>query len=41
MAVVEEVWVMANYKETQLAKMRVGQAAMIHIDAIPDKDFRG
>jgi len=41
MSVVEEVWVVANYKETQLAKMRVGQAAMIHIDAIPDKDFRG
>jgi len=33
--------VVANYKETQLAKMRVGQAAMIHIDCDPDKDFRG
>jgi membrane fusion protein (multidrug efflux system) len=41
MSVVEDVWVVANYKETQLAKMRVGQAATIHIDAIPDKDFRG
>ncbi len=41
MAVVEDVWVVANYKETQLAKMRVGQTATIHIDAIPDKDFRG
>jgi membrane fusion protein (multidrug efflux system) len=41
MAVVEDVWVVANYKETQLAEMRVGQTATIHIDAIPDKDFRG
>jgi membrane fusion protein, multidrug efflux system len=41
MSVVEDVWVVANYKETQLAKMHVGQAATIHIDAIPDKDFRG
>lgn len=34
------VWVVANFKETQLAKMRVGQAALIHIDAY-DHDFRG
>jgi membrane fusion protein (multidrug efflux system) len=41
MSVVEDVWVVANYKETQLGKMRVGQVATIHIDAIPDKDFKG
>lgn len=41
MAVVEEVWVVANFKETQLAKMRVGQPATIKIDAIPGKTFRG
>jgi membrane fusion protein (multidrug efflux system) len=41
MAVVEDVWVVANYKETQLAKMRVGQSATINIDAIPGKTFRG
>ena len=41
MSVVEDVWVVANYKETQLAKMRVGQEVSVHIDAIPDKDFRG
>jgi len=41
MAVVEDVWVVANYKETQLAKMRVGQSATITIDAIPGKTFRG
>jgi membrane fusion protein (multidrug efflux system) len=41
MAVVEDVWVVANYKETQLAKMRVGQNATVDIDAIPGKTFRG
>jgi membrane fusion protein (multidrug efflux system) len=41
MAVVEDVWVVANFKETQLAKMRPGQEAEISIDAIPDKKFRG
>jgi membrane fusion protein (multidrug efflux system) len=41
MSVVEDVWVLANYKETQLGSMRVGQSATIHIDAIPDKDFKG
>jgi membrane fusion protein (multidrug efflux system) len=41
MSVVEDVWVVANYKETQLGKMRVGQKVSIHIDAIPHKDFIG
>jgi len=41
MAVVEDVWVVANYKETQLGKMRVGQTATVNIDAIPGKTFRG
>jgi membrane fusion protein (multidrug efflux system) len=41
MAVVEDVWVLANFKETQLGKMRVGQSATIDIDAIPGKTFRG
>ena len=41
LAVVEDVWVTANFKETQLAKMRPGQEAQIRIDAIPGKTFRG
>ena len=41
MSVVEDVWVVANYKERQLGKMRVGQKVSIHIDAIPNKDFIG
>ncbi len=41
MAVVEDVWVVANFKETQLGEMRVGQPATVSIDAIPGKTFRG
>ena len=29
----DEVWVTANFKETQLRDMRVGQAARIHVDS--------
>jgi membrane fusion protein (multidrug efflux system) len=41
MAVAEDAWVVANFKETQLGKMRVGQKATIKIDAIPGKTFQG
>jgi membrane fusion protein (multidrug efflux system) len=34
-------WVEANFKEDQLAKMRVGQPAKIHVDACPGSDFDG
>ncbi|HZZ41496.1 MAG TPA: HlyD family secretion protein [Tepidisphaeraceae bacterium] len=37
----DEVWVTANYKETQLARMRVGQEVEISVDAYPDMEFRG
>jgi len=37
----EAVWVTANFKETQLAQMRVGQPVKIAIDAYPGKTFRG
>jgi len=41
-AIVEpEVWIEANFKETQLAKMRVGQKAEVSIDALPGHDFTG
>jgi membrane fusion protein, multidrug efflux system len=41
-AVVESnVWIEANFKETQLAKMRTGQHAEITIDALPGHDFTG
>jgi membrane fusion protein (multidrug efflux system) len=36
-----DVWVVANFKETQLAKMRPGQIVDIDVDAYPDKSFHG
>ncbi len=32
-------WVIANFKETQLAKMRPGQKVTVHVDAYPGQDF--
>ena len=37
----DNLWVTANYKETQLKKMRVNQAVTIEIDAVPDVKFAG
>ena len=37
----QEVWVVANFKETQLAKMVIGQKASISVDAFPDTEFEG
>lgn len=37
----DEPWIEANFKETQLAKIRPGQRARIEIDAIPGKTYRG
>jgi membrane fusion protein, multidrug efflux system len=36
-----QVWVQANYKETQLAHIRAGDAAEIRVDAFPGVIFRG
>lgn len=36
-----EVWVVANYKETQLEKMSVGQKATLKIDAYPGTPLQG
>jgi membrane fusion protein, multidrug efflux system len=41
MFVPDEIWVDANYKETQLDQMRPGQPATIHIDAYPEHAIRG
>ena len=35
-----DVWVTANFKETQLARMQAGQRAKIHVDALKE-DFEG
>lgn len=36
-----ELWVVGNFKETQLAHMKIGQPVRISIDSIPDKVFEG
>lgn len=37
----EDLWVTANFKETQLKQMRVGQPVEIEVDAIGGKKFHG
>ncbi len=37
----QEVWVIANFKETQLSKMVEGQKVTIKVDAFPDTEFEG
>ena len=41
MSVVQDLWVVANFKETQLGKMRRGQPVEIRMDEIPGRTFRG
>lgn len=36
-----DVWIAANYKETQLKHIEVGSEAEIEVDAIPDVEFKG
>lgn len=39
-AQINDLWVTANYKETQIRGMHAGQAAIIHVDALK-QDFEG
>ena len=41
MFVPRDVWVTANFKETQLSKMRPGEPVTIEIDAFPGRKFAG
>jgi membrane fusion protein (multidrug efflux system) len=41
MFVPDEIWVAANFKETQLDLMRPGQPASLTIDAYPERTIRG
>ncbi len=34
-------WIVANYKETQIASMELGDEVIFTADAYPDKEFRG
>jgi membrane fusion protein (multidrug efflux system) len=37
----DDVWVTANFKESQLAAIRPGQSVEIHVDAYDDRTYRG
>jgi membrane fusion protein (multidrug efflux system) len=37
----ENVWIDANFKETQLKDLRIGQAVEIRVDAYPGRTFKG
>ncbi len=36
-----DIWVVANFKETQLDKMKLGQKVSVHVDAFPGKSIEG
>jgi membrane fusion protein (multidrug efflux system) len=36
-----DVWVEANFKETQLRELKVGQSVELHVDAYPGRVFKG
>lgn len=38
---VQNIYLVANFKETQIGQMRVGQSATLHLDALPDQDLHG
>jgi membrane fusion protein (multidrug efflux system) len=37
----DEVYIDANFKETQIARLRPGQTVQIAVDAVPDRSFAG
>jgi membrane fusion protein, multidrug efflux system len=37
----DEIWITANFKETQLSSMRPGQRVTLRIDAYPDRLISG
>ncbi len=37
----EDIWIVANFKETQIGKMAVGQPVEVKVDAYPGKVFKG
>ena len=37
---VDDLWITANYKETQLRHMRPGQPVTVHVDTF-DRDYKG
>lgn len=37
----KKIWITANFKETQITNMKVGQKVEIEVDAFPDLEFHG
>ena len=37
----QDVYLVANFKETQIARMRAGQPAELHVDALPGTTLHG
>jgi membrane fusion protein (multidrug efflux system) len=37
----KDIWVVANFKETQVGKMKEGQSSEISVDAYGDESFKG
>lgn len=37
----DDVWVVANFKETQITEMRAGQCVSVHVDALPNLHVTG
>ncbi len=37
----DHIWVEANFKETELPRIRIGQRAVFHTDVNPDRAYRG
>jgi membrane fusion protein (multidrug efflux system) len=37
----DSIWLVANFKETQLKNMKIGQEAKVEVDAYPGKEFKG
>jgi membrane fusion protein (multidrug efflux system) len=37
----DDVWVVANLREEQMARLRVGQPVRIRVDGIPERSFAG
>jgi membrane fusion protein, multidrug efflux system len=38
---VQDIYLQANFKETQVGRMRIGQPATLHVDALPGKELHG
>jgi membrane fusion protein (multidrug efflux system) len=41
LVVAKQVWVVANFKETQLTDVKIGQEVEVEVDAFPGQTFKG